>query len=126
MVPHLVRAQSAYKDMGMLISSHTQSHTHTLIHTHTHTHTNILSHIHACMHTWVCSFHHTHSHTHIHTLARTHTHTYTHEAKSLILGFYFDLQHCDVLVITELEKQPLFVNIDGQKWVAASLTQQDP
>ena len=40
MVSHLIRAEDAYKDKDMLISSHTQIHILSLSHTHTHT-TNI-------------------------------------------------------------------------------------
>ena len=45
MAPHLVKAQSAYKDIGI----HSFHHTHTHARTHTHAHTQI------------------HTHTHIHT-----------------------------------------------------------
>ena len=65
MAPHLVRAQSAYKDIRIRSFHHTHTHTHTLslslslslslTHTHTHTHTHTLS------------LSHTHTHTHTHT-----------------------------------------------------------
>ena len=48
MVPHLARAQSAYKDVKIHSFHHT--HTHTQTHTPRYTHTG-----------------HTHTHTHIHT-----------------------------------------------------------
>ena len=60
MVPHLVRAQSAYKDIRI----------HSFHQTHTHTHT----HMHMCTHT------HTYTHTHIH------THTHTHTTNTCITG----------------------------------------
>ena len=49
MAPHLIRAQSAYKDIRI----------HSLHHTHTHTHTHIHTHTDACAHTP----RHTHTHT---------------------------------------------------------------
>ena len=65
MVPHLVSAQSAYRDIKICSFHHTHTHTHT--HTHrcmrTHTQTHARTHAQA-----------THTQTHMHTHARTHTH----------------------------------------------------
>ena len=47
MVPHLVRAQSTYKDIRIHSFHHTHTHTHMCAHTQTHKHT----HTHACTHT---------------------------------------------------------------------------
>ena len=40
MVPHLIRAQSTYKDIRIHSFHYTYTHTHTHAHTHTHTHTH--------------------------------------------------------------------------------------
>ena len=63
MAPHLVRAQSAYKDKDTLISTHTRIHTrtHARTRTHTHTHTHSLS---LSLSVSVCL---SHTHTHIRT-----------------------------------------------------------
>ena len=63
---HLVRAQSAYKDIKI----------HSFRHTHTHTHTR------------------THARTHIHTHARTHTHTLQIHAL-LAMGWYNEKEMTD-------------------------------
>ena len=85
LVPHLVRAQSDYKDVRICSFHHTHTHIHTHAHTHTHTHTHTqhtythqdacahpASHTHA--HTYACM----HTCTHARTHARMHTHTHTH------------------------------------------------
>ena len=77
MVPHLVRAQSTYKDIRIdsFHLKHTHTHTPRCVHAHTQTHAHPPTHTHthpdACTHTP----RHTHMRTHSHT---THTHTYTH------------------------------------------------
>ena len=68
MVLHLVRAQSAYRDIRICSLHHTRTHTHT----HTHTHTD------ACTHTPKHTHTHTHMYTHTLSLSLTHTHTHTH------------------------------------------------
>ena len=55
MAPHLVRAQSDYKNIRI----HSFHYTHTHPHTHTHTHTQARTHAHARTHA------RTHTHTHI-------------------------------------------------------------
>ena len=63
-VPHLIRAQSAYSVIRIcsFYHTHTHTHAHTCTHTHTHTHTPTPTHTHT----------HTHTNTHTHTCARAH------------------------------------------------------
>ena len=77
MVSHCVRAQSAYKDMDRLISSHTLTPAHA--HTYTFTHSLSLSHTHT----------HTHTCTHAPSLSLSHTHTHTHFTPTLSLPHPF-------------------------------------
>ena len=64
MAPHLIRAQSAYKDIRVHSFHHTHMHTHAHTCTHMHTHTH--AHTHTHMYTHTCTHTHTHTHTHMH------------------------------------------------------------
>ena len=81
MVPHLVRARSAYKDIRI----HSCHYTHTHAHTHTHTDAHTLKHTctlppHSPPHPHTHTYRLMHAHIEMHTQRHTHTtHTHTHQ-----------------------------------------------